>query len=334
MIFLITGGYGFIGSALIRYILKNTSHKVINIDCLTYAANLESLELYQENSNYLFYNENIINEDKIQSIINHHQPDYVMHLAAESHVDKSIENPSIFIQTNIIGTHILLKCCLKYWRQLTERKKSIFRFHHVSTDEVFGDLALDKDPFDELSPYNPSSPYSASKASSDHLVRAWERTYNLPTIITNCSNNYGPYQNAEKLIPTVIINALKGYRIPVYGDGKQIRDWLFVEDHAIALYKIITSSVRNITYNIGGGDELTNLQIINLILNILEEFNIKKSKDLKKFEDLILFVKDRPGHDKRYAINSEKLNKELSWSPQFSIIKGLEKTIKWYLNNK
>jgi len=333
MVFLITGGCGFIGSALIRYILKNTSHNVFNIDNLTYAANLNSLKIIEQNPKYLFYKEDICNKNKIKEIINLHQPDYIMHLAAESHVDRSINNPSIFIDTNIVGTYTLLQCAYEYWKELQNHKKNNFRFHHISTDEVYGDLTLNENPFDEQTPYNPSSPYSASKASSDHLVRAWCKTYNLPTIITNCSNNYGPYQNEEKLIPAVILNAIKGSPIPVYGDGLQIRDWLYVEDHVIALYKVITSSKKNITFNIGGGNQIKNIELINLILEILEELNISKPVGIKKFTDLITFITDRPGHDRRYAINSQKITKELSWSPQFSIKDGLHKTIKWYLND-
>lgn len=333
MIFLITGGYGFIGSAVIRHILKNTSHKVINIDNLSYASNLKALEEFENYDNYIFCKENIISKKKILEIFMNYEPDYVMHLAAESHVDRSISNSSIFIETNIIGTYSLLECSLSYWKNLEKPKKNKFRFHHISTDEVFGDLSKNDKSFHELSSYKPSSPYSASKASSDHLVRAWDRTYQFPTIITNCSNNFGPFQNKEKLIPTIILNAIKGTAIPVYGNGQQIRDWIFVEDHAIALYRVALSSVKNTSFNIGAGNEITNLELINLVLKILEELNVKKPNGIESFSNLVTFVKDRPGHDKRYSINSNKINRELSWFPKFTFYEGLKKTVKWYLNH-
>lgn len=333
MIFLITGGYGFIGSAVIRHILKKTSHKVINIDNLTYASNIDSLDEFKKNNNHIFLKQDINKKDQIQNILKKYQPDYVMHLAAESHVDRSIKSSSIFIKTNIFGTYNMLECSLEYWKNLNDIKKNFFRFHHISTDEVYGDLTFNGNPFDEDSLYRPSSPYSASKASSDHLVRAWSRTYNLPTIVTNCSNNFGPFQNPEKLIPTIIINAINGSHIPVYGNGKQVRDWIFVEDHANALYKVAISSKKNITYNIGGSNELSNLDLIYLIFEIMDKLNITKPNGIENFSSLIKFVEDRPGHDKRYAINSSKILEELSWKPQHSIEAGLEKTIKWYLNN-
>jgi len=334
MKFLITGGYGFIGSAVIRYILGNTEHNIINVDNLTYASNLNSLKDVENNPKYHFYKSDICNKEKIKEILDTQKPDYIMHLAAESHVDNSINDPSLFIETNIMGTYSLLECTCKYWQKLQDKKKETFRFHHISTDEVYGDLSLTDEPFSEVSPYRPSSPYSASKASSDHLVQAWNRTYKLPTIITNCSNNYGPFQNQEKLIPTVVSCIMKGLNIPIYGDGKQIRDWLYVEDHAIALFKVVTSSKSNTTYNIGGENQVSNIELVLIICQIFEKLNFTKTKNIKKFTDLIKYVDDRPGHDRRYAINSQKIKSELSWTPQNNFLEGIEKTILWYIENR
>jgi len=331
---LITGGAGFIGSALIRHIIKNTNDTIINLDKLTYAGNLDSLSEIDENSRYHFEQVDICNESEVERVLSKHQPNVIMHLAAESHVDRSIDGPNEFIQTNIIGTFILLECAKAYYLSLTEYKKESFRFHHISTDEVYGDLHNADDFFTETTAYDPSSPYSASKAASDHLVRAWARTYNLPTLVTNCSNNYGPYHFPEKLIPLVILNALEGKTLPVYGDGQQIRDWLYVEDHARALYLVATAGKTNETYNIGGHNEKTNLDVVTTICEILEELVPNKPKNVKHYKDLITFVPDRPGHDVRYAIDATKIAVELEWKPQESFNTGIRKTIQWYLTNQ
>ena len=326
----ITGGAGFIGSAVIRYIINNTKDSVVNIDKLTYAGSLESLSSISNSSRYIFEHMDICDENSIKKIFDIHQPDLVMHLAAESHVDRSIDGPDLFMQTNILGTYNLLETGRKYWLSLTEGRKKTFRFHHVSTDEVYGDLGLNDDSFNENTPYSPSSPYSASKAASDHLVRAWYRTYQLPTIVTNCSNNYGPYHFPEKLIPLVILNALEGKSIPIYGNGDQIRDWLYVEDHAVALYKVLTEGKVGETYNIGGFNEKKNIEVITKICDLLDEIVPKISGS---YGDLMSFVKDRPGHDKRYAIDSTKINRELGWYPRETFETGIRKTIDWYLKN-
>ncbi|MEQ5186287.1 dTDP-glucose 4,6-dehydratase [Providencia alcalifaciens] len=331
---LITGGAGFIGSAVVRHIINNTDDEVINIDKLTYAGNLKSLSSIANSKNYSFIHADICDSDKLKQIFSKYQPDSVMHLAAESHVDRSIEGPSEFIQTNIVGTYTLLEASRYYWNKLPEPKKSNFRFHHISTDEVFGDLECSSDFFTESTPYAPSSPYSASKASSDHLVRAWQRTYGLPTLITNCSNNYGPYHYPEKLIPLVILNALEGKPLPVYGSGQQIRDWLYVEDHARALYKVVTEGIVGETYNIGGHNEKTNIDVVRAICAILEELAPNKPNDIQKYSDLITYVLDRPGHDLRYAIDATKIKTQLGWIPKESFETGLYKTVEWYLNNK
>ena len=328
---LITGGAGFIGSAVIRHIINNTDHKVINVDKLTYAGNLESLKTIEHNSRYHFEHADICDQAKMTDIFNQYQPELVMHLAAESHVDRSIDGPSAFIQTNIVGTYTLLEVARNYWQNLTEAKKAAFRFHHISTDEVYGDLHGTDDLFTETTSYEPSSPYSASKASSDHLVRAWNRTYGLPTIVTNCSNNYGPYHFPEKLIPLVILNALEEKPLPIYGDGQQIRDWLFVEDHARALYKVITEGVIGETYNIGGHNEKTNLDVVKTICQILDELQPRTND--QKYAELITFVKDRPGHDLRYAIDAAKIETELGWTPEETFNTGIQKTVQWYLDH-
>ncbi|WP_419810553.1 dTDP-glucose 4,6-dehydratase [Bacterioplanoides sp.] len=331
---LVTGGAGFIGSAVVRHLINHTEHHIINLDLLTYAGNLESLEGVSDSERYCFEQADICDLTSLQSIFARHQPDRIMHLAAESHVDRSIEGPGQFIQTNVIGTFNLLQASLAHYTGLNETEKADFRFHHISTDEVYGDLHGLDDLFTEETPYSPSSPYSASKASSDHLVRAWQRTYGLPCLITNCSNNYGPYHFPEKLIPHVILNALAGKQLPVYGDGMQIRDWLFVEDHARALCTVLFSGEVGETYNIGGHNEKTNIEVVRSICALLEEYAPLKPEGVANYSDLITFVKDRPGHDVRYAIDASKIERELGWTPEESFETGLRKTVIWYLENK
>jgi dTDP-glucose 4,6-dehydratase len=326
----ITGGAGFIGSSLIRYIIKNTQNIVVNIDKLTYAGNLQSLEEVESDTNYFFEHEDICNFKEISELFKKYKPDLIMHLAAESHVDRSIDSPDDFIQTNIFGTYNLLKVSMNYIRKNNNKS---FLFHHISTDEVYGDLMPDDSSFTELNSYMPSSPYSASKASSDHLVRSWNRTYGLRTIITNCSNNYGPFHFPEKLIPHVIINALHGKPLPIYGTGKQVRDWLYVEDHAKALFEVATNGNVGETYNIGGCNEKTNLEVVNSICDLLEELSPNKPDGVNFYRDLITFVEDRPGHDKRYAIDASKIINDLGWEPQETFETGLRKTVEWFLNN-
>ena len=333
MRFLITGGAGFIGSAVIRHIIQNTEHEVLNVDKLTYAGNLESLSSISNYSRYQFSQTDICNRAALDQLFTDFQPDAVMHLAAESHVDRSISGPYAFIETNIIGTYQMLEASRAYWLGLNEKKKATFRFHHISTDEVYGDLEGTTDLFTEKTPYAPSSPYSASKASSDHLVRAWNRTYGLPVLVTNCSNNYGPYHFPEKLIPLMILNALQGKALPVYGNGQQIRDWLFVEDHARALYTVVTQGQVGETYNIGGHNEKANIDVVLTICSLLEELAPNKPQGIERYRDLITDVKDRPGHDVRYAIDASKIEHELGWTPKESFETGLRKTVEWYLNN-
>lgn len=328
---LVTGGAGFIGSAVIRHIIQNTNNQVLNIDKLTYAGNLESLKEIDQHPNYQFKQIDICDTEQITAAIDAFQPHAIMHLAAESHVDRSIDGPAAFIQTNIVGTYTLLEAARKYWMELDAEAQQNFRFHHISTDEVYGDLEGTTDLFTETTSYAPSSPYSASKASSDHLVRAWHRTYSLPVIVTNCSNNYGPYHFPEKLIPLVILNALDAKPLPVYGNGQQIRDWLFVEDHARALYKVVTEGVVGETYNIGGHNEKQNIEVVKTICKILDE--LKPQANGQAYESLITFVKDRPGHDLRYAIDATKIQNELGWTPTETFETGIRKTVEWYLNN-
>lgn len=330
---LVTGGAGFIGSAVVRHIIQNTEHQVLNVDKLTYAGNLESLSSVSKNERYQFFKTDICDRIALDQLFKEFQPNVVMHLAAESHVDRSISGPFDFIETNIIGTYQLLEASRAYWLGLNDTKKAEFRFHHISTDEVYGDLEGTTDLFTETTPYSPSSPYSASKASSDHLVRAWNRTYGLPVLITNCSNNYGPYHFPEKLIPLMILNALQGKALPVYGNGQQIRDWLFVEDHARALYKVVTEGVIGETYNIGGHNEKANLEVVYAICDLLEELAPIKPEGIVQYKDLIIYVKDRPGHDVRYAIDATKIKNELNWVPEESFETGLRKTVEWYLKN-
>jgi dTDP-glucose 4,6-dehydratase len=332
---LVTGGAGFIGSAVVRHIIKNTQDSVINVDKLTYAGNLESLAEVSGSDRYQFEKVDICNKEELARVFSEHQPDAVMHLAAESHVDRSIDGPAAFIETNIVGTYLLLEAAKEYWKDLSEERKSAFRFHHISTDEVYGDLEGPEDLFTETTPYAPSSPYSASKASSDHLVRAWRRTYGLPTVVTNCSNNYGPYHFPEKLIPLVILNALEGKPLPIYGKGNQIRDWLYVEDHARALYKVVTEGVVGETYNIGGHNEKQNIDVVNTICALLDELRAPAENGLpvKSYKELITFVKDRPGHDLRYAIDATKIKNELAWVPEETFESGIRKTVIWYLEN-
>ncbi|GAA3535854.1 dTDP-glucose 4,6-dehydratase [Zobellella aerophila] len=355
---LVTGGAGFIGSAVIRHIINHTSDAVVNVDKLTYAGNLESLAEVSDSARYVFEQVDICNRAELERVFNIHQPDAVMHLAAESHVDRSIDGPAAFIETNIVGTYTLLEVARDYWQELDDERKQVFRFHHISTDEVYGDLPHPSDSnveclmlndelneqlniqnstlniglplFTEATSYAPSSPYSASKASSDHLARAWRRTYGLPTLVTNCSNNYGPYHFPEKLIPLVILNALEGKPLPVYGKGDQIRDWLYVEDHARALYKVVTEGKVGETYNIGGHNEKKNLEVVHTICELLDELVPKTGSYRKQ----ITFVNDRPGHDRRYAIDASKMSRELEWRPQETFDSGIRKTVQWYLDNQ
>ncbi|WP_339618943.1 dTDP-glucose 4,6-dehydratase [uncultured Marinimicrobium sp.] len=330
---LVTGGAGFIGSAVVRELINNSEHTVINLDKLTYAGNLDSLTSVADNPRYQFVQADITNAEQMDRILADTQPDIIMHLAAESHVDRSIDGPADFIQTNIVGTYTLLEAARKYWSSLKASdvaKAEGFRFHHISTDEVYGDLEGTDDLFTETTPYSPSSPYSASKASSDHLVRAWGRTFGLPVVITNCSNNYGPYHFPEKLIPLMILNALAGKPLPVYGDGQQIRDWLYVEDHARALILVAQKGKLGETYNIGGHNEKANLEVVQTICDLLQELVPQDAN----YRDLITFVTDRPGHDHRYAIDASKIQKELGWTPEETFETGLRKTVQWYLDNK
>jgi len=366
MKFLITGGAGFIGSSVIRHIIRHTADSVVNVDKLTYAGNLESLAEVADSDRYAFEQVDICHRAEVERVFREHQPDAVMHLAAESHVDRSIDGPAEFIQTNIVGTYTLLEAARAYWNGLPPERKSAFRFHHISTDEVYGDLgeedmsegkgvkseeapspltphASQGEPltphksegrslFTEQTPYAPSSPYSASKASSDHLVRAWQRTYGLPTLITNCSNNYGPYHFPEKLIPLMILNGLEGKPLPVYGKGEQIRDWLYVEDHARALYQVLTKGRVGQTYNIGGHNERRNIDVVKTICALLDE--LAPAPGLIPRSRLITFVADRPGHDLRYAIDASKIERELGWRPQETFESGIRKTVQWYLDNQ
>jgi dTDP-glucose 4,6-dehydratase len=331
---LVTGGAGFIGSAVVRYIINNTQDSVVNVDKLTYAGNLESLLTVENNDRYAFEQVDICDRVELDRVFAEHQPDAVMHLAAESHVDRSIDGPAAFIETNIVGTYTILEATRAYWNQLDDTCKTAFRFHHISTDEVYGDLEGTDDLFTETTSYEPSSPYSASKASSDHLVRAWLRTYGLPTIVTNCSNNYGPYHFPEKLIPLIILNALDGKSLPVYGDGMQIRDWLYVEDHAAALYTVVTKGEIGETYNIGGHNEKANIEVVKTICLLLEELVPNKSQGVTQYQDLITYVTDRPGHDVRYAIDASKIARELGWKPAETFESGIRKTVEWYLANQ
>ncbi|MEW5562695.1 dTDP-glucose 4,6-dehydratase [Enterobacter asburiae] len=334
---LVTGGAGFIGSAVVRHIIDDTQDSVVNVDKLTYAGNLESLVDVAQSDRYHFEHADICDSDAMARIFLQHQPDAVMHLAAESHVDRSITGPAAFIETNIVGTYMLLEASRNYWSALSPEKKATFRFHHISTDEVYGDLphpdevaeGTELPLFTEKTAYAPSSPYSASKASSDHLVRAWLRTYGFPTIVTNCSNNYGPYHFPEKLIPLVILNALEGKALPVYGKGDQIRDWLYVEDHARALYTVVSKGKIGETYNIGGHNEKQNLDVVHTICSLLDEIVPKEGS----YRDQITYVADRPGHDRRYAIDAEKIGLELGWKPQETFESGIRKTVEWYLAN-
>ncbi len=331
---LVTGGAGFIGSAVIRYLIDETEHEVVNVDKLTYAGNLESLTMVADNPRYAFERVDICDKAAVDDVFTRHQPDAVMHLAAESHVDRSIDGPGEFIQSNIIGTYVLLEASRKFLATASPAQGARFRFHHVSTDEVYGDLAHTNDLFTEETPYAPSSPYSASKASSDHLVRAWRRTYQLPVLITNCSNNYGPYQFPEKLIPVVTLNALAGKPLPIYGKGDQIRDWLYVDDHARALVTVLTQGEIGETYNIGGHNEMTNLDLVKNLCAILDELAPHHPDGIERYEDLITFVTDRPGHDLRYAIDAGKIERDLGWTPNETFATGLRKTLAWYLENR
>jgi dTDP-glucose 4,6-dehydratase len=331
---LVTGGAGFIGSAVIRHLVQDTHHQVVNLDKLTYAGNLESLLCVENSGSYEFEQADICDYSQLDELFEKHRPDAVMHLAAESHVDRSIDGPGEFIQTNIVGTYNLLEAARAYWQILDDSGRATFRFHHISTDEVYGDLEGPEDLFREETPYAPSSPYSASKAGSDHLVRAWGRTFGLPVVVTNCSNNYGPYHFPEKLIPLIILNALRGKPLPVYGKGTQIRDWLFVEDHARALVRVVTEGAVGETYNIGGHNEKQNIEVVRAVCGLLDELRPSTHDGIKKYEELITFVKDRPGHDIRYAIDASKIQRELGWVPLETFESGLRKTVEWYLANE
>lgn len=330
---LITGGAGFIGSAVIRYLIKETTDDVVNLDALTYAGNLDSLVEITDSPRYRFEHADICDAPAVHRIVQEYRPDSVLHLAAESHVDRSIDGPSAFIQTNVVGTSVLLEESRKYWQSLDNDAKEHFRFHHVSTDEVYGELDNSDPQFTETTPYAPNSPYAASKASSDHLVRAWQRTYGFPAVITNCSNNYGPYQFSEKLIPLIILNALEGKPLPVYGAGDQVRDWLYVDDHVRALYLVLTRGAIGETYNIGGHNEQRNIDVVRQICSLLEDLASEKPDDVARYEDLITHVTDRPGHDRRYAIDASKIERDLRWKPEETFETGLRKTVEWYLGN-
>lgn len=328
---LVTGGAGFIGSAVIRHILANTDDAVVNVDKLTYAGNLDSLMGSERTPRYAFEHVDICDRAQMDRVFAEHRPDRVMHLAAESHVDRSITGPAAFVETNVIGTYTLLEAARQYWSQLDAEQQAAFRFHHISTDEVYGDLEGPEDLFTETTPYQPSSPYSASKASSDHLVRAWQRTYGLPTLITNCSNNYGPCHFPEKLIPLIILNALEGKALPIYGKGNQIRDWLYVEDHARALYQVVTEGEVGETYNIGGHNEKQNIEVVHTVCALLDE--LCPQSPHRPHAQLITHVQDRPGHDVRYAIDASKIQRELGWTPVETFESGIRKTVQWYLDN-
>ncbi|WP_129139171.1 dTDP-glucose 4,6-dehydratase [Modicisalibacter coralii] len=330
---LVTGGAGFIGSAVVRHVIGDTQHRVVNVDKLTYAGNLASLGEAARSDRYAFEQVDICDADALREVFERHQPDAVMHLAAESHVDRSIHGPADFIQTNLVGTGVLLEAARNYYEALPEERRAAFRFHHVSTDEVYGDLDGPDGLFTEDTAYAPSSPYSASKAGSDHLVRAWHRTFGLPVVVTNCSNNYGPYHFPEKLIPLMILNARAGKPLPVYGDGSQVRDWLYVEDHARALVTVLTSGAIGETYNIGGHNEHRNLEVVERICTLLDELAPEHPAGVSRYAELITYVKDRPGHDLRYAIDAGKIERDLGWRPLETFESGLRKTVQWYLEN-
>lgn len=329
---IVTGGAGFIGSAVIRHLVEHTPHTVVNLDCLTYAGNLESVASVADSSRYHFERADITDATAVALLLKHYQPDGILHLAAESHVDRSIDGPAAFIQTNIVGTYTLLEAARAYWIGLDSERKQAFRFQHISTDEVYGSLGA-HGLFTEETAYQPNSPYSASKAASDHLVRAWHHTYGLPVVTTNCSNNYGPYHFPEKLVPLTILNALEGKPLPIYGDGQQIRDWLYVEDHARALVRVFEHGKIGEVYNIGGHNEQPNLTVVQTICALLEELKPEKPEGVSRYQDLITFVQDRPGHDQRYAIDASKIQQELGWVPQETFETGLKKTVRWYLDN-
>lgn len=330
---LVTGGAGFIGSAVIRH-LVSLDYEIVCVDKMTYASSLDSINSVLDNPLFYMENKDICDVKAMSTIFKNHKPDKVLHLAAETHVDRSIDSPDAFVQSNIIGTYTLIQTALDYWNELNNKRKSLFRFHHVSTDEVFGDLEIKDPPFCEDTPYDPSSPYSASKASSDHIVMSWHRTYKLPILLSNCSNNYGPFQFPEKLIPMTIIKAIQGQNIPVYGQGDQIRDWLYVDDHITALVKILNEGVVGESYNVGGNCEKTNIEVVSTICNILDNLIPKRPNGISSFADLISFVEDRPGHDKRYAINANKIKQKLNWEPSETLETGMHKTITWYLENQ
>lgn len=326
----LTGGAGFIGSALVRYLIESTDVTVVNVDKLTYAGSLHSLGEANESPRHIFYQDDIQDADRIAEIIQKHNPDYIMHLAAESHVDRSIDGPGAFITTNLVGTYTMLEAAREYWMALPEGNKQAFRFHHISTDEVYGSLG-DTGLFTETTRYKPNSPYSASKAGSDHLVRAWNKTYGLPVVISNCSNNYGPYQFPEKLIPLVIQKAISGEPLPIYGKGDNVRDWLYVVDHVKALWQIVTEGIPGEVYNVGGHNEKTNIEVVETICSILDD--ITPRADAKPYRDQITFVSDRPGHDRRYAIDAAKIADKLGWTPDETFETGIRRTIEWYLEN-
>lgn len=329
---IVTGGAGFIGSAVVRHLIENTSHRVCVVDKLTYAGNPDSLAQVSASPRFRFEQVDICDKKELDRVFDAFSPTHVMHLAAESHVDRSIDGPGTFIMTNVVGTFTLLEAVRKYFSSLDDAAKKVFRFHHISTDEVYGDLGDSEGLFLETTPYAPSSPYSASKASSDHLVRAWQRTYNIPAIVTNCSNNYGPCQFPEKLIPLICLHALEGRELPVYGEGDQIRDWLYVEDHARALVLAATQGVPGETYNIGGHNEKKNIEVVHTVCDLLDELSPRK--DGVSYREQILFVKDRPGHDMRYAIDASKIARELHWTPEETFETGMRKTVQWYIDHR